>query len=258
MSVLDASEVFPLLGVINATAQDEAVMSQAITDAQQAVENYVGYPLEQATHTEYYPVARQRGPRDEFVDVQGDMVFFGREGDQALILENRPVRNNETLAVYEHWGAMAGQLSGAFPASTLLTKGSHYWLDVRRGDHAMSGILYRRAGTWCPEPGSIKVVYTAGFTALELAGTPASGGINAVEVRSALLQETCRRFKELKVNQVTPVAGWVPGQITAESQGGYSASVGGSNVAESANVMILSVAAQRRLYRWKKTGGRLA
>ena len=70
------------------------------------------------------------------------------------------------LRVWEDRGATAGQGDSDFAASTELTIGEDFWLDVSRqtsGGVGISdtGFLYRNV-SWSAKPGTIKVTYTGG------------------------------------------------------------------------------------------------
>lgn len=254
MTIIDPSEVLDDLGLENADPADIRRMSRSIMSAQRAIEEYLGYLLERETHTEYYPIARQRSARDSFVDVIGQRVLLGREGDSALIIANRPVINDDTLAVYESFNGQSGQSTSAFPAASLLTKGSDYFLDViGNEDYSMSGILYRRAGTWSPEIGSIMVIYSAGFTAADLNGTGTFK--RAAVIKDSLFEEAKRDFRQRRANAANLDRA---APLSSESIGQYSYSAGGGNAKEIANVLELSHAAKMRLHRWRKLGGRFA
>ena len=79
------------------------------------------------------------------------------------------------LEVREDTNARAGQASGAFGDSTVLTAGTDYWLDVDDPELNLSrsGILYRSC-EWPDEPRSVKVTYFGGETASRLADSAGS------------------------------------------------------------------------------------
>lgn len=124
-----------------------------------AVEKYLGRPLERASRVEYY----------------------SPKGEEAIPLLVRPVWS-VTEVRFDPNGKF-GQAAGAFPASTVLTAGTHYYLDLGRGVPSYSGLLYAADGLWGysprrglagpwanrltseihPVPGSLMVTYVGGF-----------------------------------------------------------------------------------------------
>lgn len=255
MTILDSAEVLDDLGVTSPSDAQKRRMERSISSAQRAVEQYLGYQIERKTNTEFYPQQRQRLSRDEFVDVKSGRVSFGREGDACLILSARPVINNSTLAVYQQIGAMAGQGSGSFPVSSLLTKGSDYYLDVLgTANYSMSGILYRRAGVWPDDPGSIKVVYDSGFTAADFAAVGSAQFPQAAIIYDCVFEEAKRDFRQRLIaeNNIDK-----PGTMTSENIGPYSYSAGG-NTAAFSNVLTIGHDSKLKLQPWRKLGGRLA
>lgn len=117
--------------------------------------------------------------------------YYKGTASQKLPLRARPVYpaptdGNPALSVYEDTGANWGTSLGSFAASTLLLYGTDYALDIDQEEGASrSAILYRLNRFWPrptirrtgllfphqgPDTGSIKVVYTAGFTADTLPG----------------------------------------------------------------------------------------
>lgn len=139
------------------------------TQAESVVKEYLGYFVEATTHTEYYPV-RDYGLWE--VGVTRDR--------NPLLLKNRPVRS--ITSVNEDTGGYFGQGSSAFASSTLLTVGTDYAWVVdydRAGDGtdeaSRSGKLIRLSGGWPTRPGSVKVVYTAGWEQANIPGAIRAG-----------------------------------------------------------------------------------
>jgi len=107
--------------------------------------------------------------------------FYGGTGTVKLRLRARPVFTTPTIQVYVDEGGLFGEATGAFdPTTTLLTYGDDYglWIDQDDGT-SRCGILLRNDGIWTRpfvrtqglltpylgrSPGTIKVVYTAGYT----------------------------------------------------------------------------------------------
>ena len=125
--------------------------------AEGVVKEYLGYYVEATSHREYYPT------KDYGLAKAGVT-----RGERELYLKNRPLR--EVTRVYEDSGGYFAQASGAFGSGTALTVGTDYFwvVDYDRnndgtdesGRHAK---LVRLNDGWPTTPGSVKVVYTAGW-----------------------------------------------------------------------------------------------
>ena len=106
--------------------------------------------------------------------------YYNGTGTQKIVLKSRPVFTTPTIAVYVDESGFFGSVSGAFSSSTALTYGNEFCLDIDQDDGtSRSAILIRIRNLW-PEPavrqrgyltpflgegfGTIKVVYTAGYT----------------------------------------------------------------------------------------------
>src|SRR5690606_19172886 len=124
----------------------------------------------QATYTHLLPSSPIIGNEsiDTYVEITGDRVSLGRGRYGADVLQLPQMFVRSITSVYEDVNAKAGQGSNDFPASTLLTAGTEYWLDVDETGLSRSGFLIREAGTWSRRPRTIKVTYVAGLTAAEL------------------------------------------------------------------------------------------
>lgn len=176
-----------------------AVLQLVLDGVTQSIETYIG-----------------RGPLGYFSATE----YYSPSGERDLQLDRFPLRSpDDVTAVYEDWGGNFGQTTGAFDSSTtLLTKGTDYAVVV---EGVSKRAVLRRLGTvWpynreapvgnlsgfrSPCPGSVKVTYSAGFSA----SAPA-------DVIAAAYAEAAARWK------LTPFGFGVP---TSESVAGASASV---------------------------------
>lgn len=111
--------------------------------------------------------------------------YYGGTNTQKLLLKARPVYIDPTIQVFVDWNGFFGSTSGAFAANTELTYGEDFCLQIDQVDgvSSRSGILLRMRNVW-ERPnqrqggylspfvgqnyGSIKVVYSAGYTIDEL------------------------------------------------------------------------------------------
>ena len=230
------------------------LVALAANFAEKAADAYVGYPLALNTATEYYP-AFNHFQADVFVDVDPTLTL---QQTDRLRLRRRPARASG-LVVYEDAGAYMGQKAGSFGASTLLTLGTHYVLDLDTAGGAMSGHLLRLGGSWTQLEGSIKVTYTAGFTSTELSGamTGADDYYNAVDVYQAVLMAAEKNYNELKKQQPGILSG-VGGPITYEKIEGYEYAIDKNQSRELWGMTKdLPLMSKRLLSRYVNYGGRL-
>jgi len=235
MSILDISEPLLSLGLSGTVTETErAIVQDAMLSAEGAVKRFLHYDPARSERTEYYP--RQdiaASIREGVWEASGDKAVLRRVAEAAtnlLVLNHIPIRS--ITGLYIDYDGKAGSSSGAFAADTLKTEGSDYWanwdqVDADGSRLCRDGIL-NSIGLWPTTPGTIKVVYTAGYSAAELRGT-ASGVVNARPVFEALLEETCRRVRRTFALQKKTGAGWVAGGFTSERLGDYSYSIDGAS-----------------------------
>lgn len=140
--------------------------------AERAVRRYIGANVIQTAYTHYLPSAA-RLPR-------------ASHSGPILRLPEFPVRSITKL--YEDTSAYAGQASGAYPESSLLTPGVDYYLVVDDDGVSWFGHVVRLGGSWPSIGGSVKVVYTAGRTAAELDGDVTNPRLDASDIKLAVLK----------------------------------------------------------------------
>lgn len=193
------------------------IVGLAAIYAERAADAYVGFPLHSHTATEYYP-SMGHFQADTFVDV--DPLLTLQRTDR-LSLKRRPVKTS-SIQVWEDAGAMMGQVSGSFGASTELTRGEDYVMDLDVPGGSMSGHLIRLGGSWSHLEGSIKVTYLAGFTSNELKGdiVDAADVYDGTDVHQAVLMAAMKNYNEMKKQQPASLSG-VGGPITYEKIEGY-------------------------------------
>jgi len=161
------------------------------------------------------------------IDYKSRTQYYLGTGTQKLLLRNRPVYPSPSgsysaLAVYVDQGGYFGTASGAFDSTTLLTYGTDYTLQIDQDDgSSRSGILIRVSNYWPkptvrqqgllspfigPDTGSIKVIYTAGWT---LDTLPAAFRMAANMVISQL-------------NLLFPLGMWLTGESYEERSVSYT------------------------------------
>ena len=207
--------------------------------AERAVKDYLRYDPEQQQHTEILPNTRRSSDRDNLVDVSGGkVVFFGSAtANNMLVLKHLPVRDSNATGVstdpqvFEDYDARFGQASGAFSADTELTRGTEFFLEYDQLGISKSGTLIGVGGNWPSLYGTVKVVYTAGYSSDELAGT--GGDADASDIKLATLITVSHIYKQAVLNGSTGAAGLVSGAIVSESLGDYSYTVSGGSAERS-------------------------
>lgn len=220
-TIIDISEVILEMGLSAAiTDEERAVCLTSLRRAAGAVRKHLGYDPTYQSHTEYYPLPYSYPyPQSYQWDISGDRAVTRRTSQASsseLQLRHLPVRS--VVSVYEDVNGRAGQSTDPFPADTLLTAGTDYWLNLDESVLCTDGIL-RAAGTWPSEPGSVKVAYAAGYTAAEIHGQ--STAVDATPIGEAVLYEACRRVRRMMTSKKITGIGIPAGVVTSERLGDY-------------------------------------
>lgn len=155
MSLLTGEDYVVLTGGTDEPSSQIQALCEAASDA---VERYIGRPIEKAERTEYYAA----------------------NGQKAIVLRVRPVWEIEEV----RWDALGQYGEGAdkFNSDTLLVAGTDYtWTKTTTtgSDRNNAGLLIRIPGEWFERPryrdrhklsidnipsyGDIRVIYTAGY-----------------------------------------------------------------------------------------------
>lgn len=141
-----------------------------------AVEERLGFSVAQASYTEFYPV----GETNRYTQDEPNIMSFEKTPSGQVIgasrwsreqryiqLANIPVRS--ITSVYENYAAWnGGTADGDWPSNTLLPA-SAYRLDLESSGFCWTGQLIKNYGVWPGVQRSVKVTYTAGFSAGEIA-----------------------------------------------------------------------------------------
>ncbi len=212
MSIISVAEAQDIVGA----AADEPLVPMLHPLVEKAVQERIGWKVERATHTRYYPPHDRGAVAERFPGAFGNVPAHGSRL-QVLRLHHKFVLLSG-LQVWESPAAYFGQAED-FDSDVLLTVGDDYILDTEDGAVSEGGHLRRRATYWPRQPGSVKVTYAAGFTAEELDAT--GGTIDASDIRLACLlqfQKTYREVTSWKKSSTTGAAG----PIESETVPGYS------------------------------------
>jgi hypothetical protein len=225
-------EVLLELGITTTATQDERLIVQtAITFAEGAVRRHLRYDPVSRSRTEYYPtIDLRRLHRGAVWESEGDEAVLRRVAEAAtdeLQLRHIPIRSITGLRV--DYDGRSGTRSGSFGADTAWTEGTDFWanydiLDSSSNSVCLDGIL-RSHGRWPTTPGTVRVVYTAGYTDEEFHGADTS--IDAVPIWEAVINEATRKAKKAFVNQKQNF-GWAAGPLTSEKLGDYGYTVDSS------------------------------
>ena len=230
-TIADISEILLELGLETPTDLQRAVAAQALTRAAAAVRRHLKYDPAQASRTEYYPQGQIRPQGETSIWEASDNEAYlraraGSAGDE-LQVQHIPVRSSPAVDLRIDYDGRSGTKTGAFAAETAKVEGTDYWPNYdgqdADGNKLCRDGLIRSHGLWPAETGSIKIVYTAGYSAGELRGQVAA--VDATPILSAVIDEAARRAKKAFVSGYTSRVGFVPGLVTSESLGDYSYSI---------------------------------
>jgi len=228
-----------LLGLSSTiTAEEQSFLSLIHPLAEGMVKQYLQYDPEQKLHNpEYYPRHhRSGGPGYEESGVYGiagsKAYWYTASGEKTLQLTHLPVRS--VTSVYVDTDAKHGDTSGAFADDTEWTVGDDYWMDWDQEDVCLSGQLYAY-GCWPSTPGTVKVIYRAGYSPTELAGNVTESSVSgdvittkevdgsgiSMAVQSTVIASFLRAMSLKKKDSV----GFTPGALLSEKLGDYSYTV---------------------------------
>jgi hypothetical protein len=238
--IVRKAEVLTMLGKAGSISQsDEALLDMLHPLCESAIATFLQQDLNWSQHVEYLP----HGTADHYESTLDDPDFrtsevvlvSGRPGSTTLQLKHLPVWRFG-LEVREDIDADAGQSTGAFGSSSVLTIGTDYFLDIddpaaasgqasqENGSHlglSRTGMLHRR-GAWPAEPRTVKVTYYGGWAASQLANR---GSASAIKL--AYLRTIVASFWSVKSSQTNSGAGLKASEIIGE----YSYSLGGQGLA---------------------------
>lgn len=252
--IVDVSEVMLECGLGSASPSDEerALAEIAIQRAEGQVIEFLQYDPVQLERTEYYPMAASVPTGGLGTWEVNDHVAYVRHLTEAdtseLYLRHLPIRGISALHV--DYDGRSGTKSQAFGDGTSKQIGTDYWANFDGHDSSgqklcRDGILHS-IGLWPAEPGSIKVVYTAGYTADELRGRDSH--VHATPIWETVLIEAAKKLKRAMLVKKSDSIGWVAGPLTWEQIGNYNYRTDASAVAALFGKAVdLDYDAQRRL-----------
>jgi len=242
-SIVDPSEAWLELGLSGSITEEErAVVDQCITKAEGAVKRYLRYDPVSRRRTEYYPsYDLSLGRIGSIMEVSSTQTYVRQESSgqtSELQIRHIPIRSDPAMEVRIDYDGRSGTRAGAFAADTIQVEGEDFWANYDqfdgRGDRVCSDGLLRNMGLWPLTAGTVRVIYSAGYTNIELRGqdTPDASGndvLDASPIWAAVLEETKRRVEQIMVRKKSS-RGWTAGPKSSESLGDYSYSINTSLV----------------------------
>jgi hypothetical protein len=210
------------------TEAEKAVLSAATTSAWGAIKRHLGYEPTMKTRTEMYPRADFSSREFSSVWEVGDDTAYLRNAASAvgdlLQVSHLPIRSIESLCI-DYDGRFGGRVD-AFSTDTEKTEGEDFWMSAdlldSSGNRVCKDGIIRSMGSWPSTPGSVRIVYTAGYSVAELHGTDSV--IDATPIRDAVIDETIRRVHRNSARAKKAASGFA-GPLSSENLGDYSYSV---------------------------------
>jgi hypothetical protein len=151
---------------------------------EQMIRNFFGSNIISTTYTQYYPTGNP-------FDITAGIT----KGMNILRLKNYPVTS--ITSINEDTQAKFGTATNAFPSGSLLTEGSDFFQVLEQDNWNRWGEVIRDNLCWPVEPGSIKVVYTAGWTQDQLRGHDSDPDKTASDLHMAILQAIVENYTEI-------------------------------------------------------------
>jgi len=237
MAVVSITDVLLELGITDATAEQAAVVSGAIKNAQAAVERVLRYEVEYGTRTIYLPQSNKSLHVHERVwetyGTQAVLRNYGTGWANELQTKHLPIRSITELRI--DYDGRSGTRAGSFGVDTIKTEGTDFWANYDSEDSSgnklcRDGIL-RCMGTWPETPGCVKLTAVTGYTADELNGNDSV--LSARPIFESILVEAARRAKRTFIGQYSSGTGvgWIAGSFESETLGDYRYKVGTTGTA---------------------------
>jgi len=231
-NIVDISEVLLELGLsASVTDEDRAIVQSAINKAEGAIKRHLKYDPVQAVRTEYYPqIDLQSDVRQVVWETDGSQAFlreFQGSASNELQVQHIPIRKTDSdgsnaIDLRIDFDGRADARSGSFGSDKLKVEGTDFWprydmLDSSSIQVSRDGIL-KHIGSWPTSSGSVKIVYTAGYTGAELHGQDAR--LDASPIVDAVIGESVKRV--LKSYSVRKGKLGFIGALKSERAGDYS------------------------------------
>lgn len=238
-SIADVAEVLLELGLSSSVTDEErAVASVMLTRAEGAVRKVLRYDPTQQSRTEFYPRQDYNASSGRFIWETSDTQAFIRRVSEAatdeLQVQHIPVRSTPAIQLFIDYDGRSGARDGAFASDTLKVEGDDFWPNYDGEDSDGNSLcrdgIIRSIGSWPTTAGSVKIVYTGGYSDSELHGQDAI--IDASPILNAVIEEARRRVEKMFVRKKSSLVGFAAGPKTSESLGDYSYSVDASSASK--------------------------
>ena len=231
--IVKDDEVLLELGLAtSATSADRGVVAAAINYAEGAVRRYLRYDPVQLQRTEFYPSMNFGNSSQGSVwESEGNIAYqrqIAAAATDELQIRHLPIRSVSSLRV--DYDGRSGTRAGSFAVATERIEGEFFWPNYDSVDSSGHGVcmdgIIKSLGRWPTTPGTVKIVYTAGYTDEEFRGSEIV--IDATPIWAAIVGESVRKAKSIFVNQKQTGAGFVGGVMTSERLGDYSYTIDAS------------------------------
>ena len=235
--IAEISDILLDLGLsTRSTAEELAIVEAALKKAEGSVRRHLKYGPVLASRTEFYPQAEFAGSYGRGTwEAEGNSAVFRHSSSGAtdlLQVRHLPIRSTVAPEVYIDTDGRFGAKSGAFP--TAETLGETFWPQWDGHDSSALGIcrdgLIRSIGMWPLTAGSVKVVYTAGYSQSELRGEDAT--VDASGIWETVVNAAARRAKRIMSTKKSDRIGFVAGALSSEKLGDYSYKLDTSTTAQ--------------------------
>ncbi len=216
-SIADISEVLLDAGLSGGASElERAFANSAIDRAESAVKRFLRYDPVKRERTEFLPQIDPGAGGRALIWEASDTHAYAREslesGSAELLVRHVPIRS--ITSVHVDWNRQFG-------TGTAWLAGMDYWLDVEQldDDGESMGSIIRASGAWPSAAGSIRLVYTAGYSAAEFHGQKSL--VDATPILEAVVDEAVRRMLKVISRGKKVGAGWTGGPLTSERLGDY-------------------------------------
>ncbi len=258
--IISPGELRLMVG-LEATITDAEEMALTVLHpmCEQAVTNFLGYDPVQRQRTEFYPRgdATSNIPalrEDRWEPNRSHTVAQIRRnrgnGQRTLQMKHLPIR--EIITIHQDLDGRFGQgLNTPFDTDTLLITGDEYWVEFEEANLGESGLIINH-GIWAGVPGSVRVIYIAGYSQEEFAGRAFNAttsapytnvGVNASGIRRAVILTFAQAFATYFATQKSQRLGkMLPGILSSEKIGDYSYNLNTSQMIASMTVAIPTAA----------------
>ena len=258
--IANEAEIWTALQIANGVVDDaeRGIVQQMQKYVENKAKKFLGYDPEQKTHTEYFPFsAGGNGAGGGFtLDVNASHTHARFEAistlRESLQLRAVPVRSITSLRVDEN--GRFGKGTDAFPSGSAWTEGEDFFPEYEQDGLCRSGLLLSH-GSWPAEPGSVKVVYVAGYTKNELNGTleDAADLEDASGIKGAIITGMLVSFQKWNAWKKNSRAG-VGGPFQSEKAQDYSYTISPTLVSQLSMIATLPSESEDQLADFRHYG----